>query len=77
MFYPTFYRRWKRGDWGFLISELTRCATRNDSRFYVKISTPKIDETGEVHFSVDEFTHAIAAFDHSRVGKRGYVIRLT
>ena len=77
MFYPTFYRRWKREDWDFFISELTRCATKHDTRFHVKISTPKMDETGEVHFSVDEFTRAIARFDHNRVGKRGFVIRLT
>ncbi len=76
MFYPTFYRRWNKADWDFFFSELTRCATKNDSRIYVKISTPKIDETGEIHFSVDEFTHAIATFDHNRVGKRGFVIRL-
>ena len=77
MFYPTFYRKWKRRDWHFFFSELTRCATKNDSRFHVKISTPKMDEPGKVHFSVDWFLKSIATFDHYRVGKRGFVIRLT
>ncbi len=77
MFYPTFYRKWKRRDWHFFFSELTRCATKNDSRIYVKISTPKMDEPGKVHFSVDWFLKSIATFDHYRVGKRGFVIRLT
>ena len=77
LFYPTFYRKWKARDWDFFFSELDRCATKDDSRVYVKISTPKLRKTNEVQYSIIEFSHSIAGFDHIRVGKRGYVIRLT
>ena len=77
LFYPTFHNPWKEKDWDFFFSDLTRCATKNDSRVYVQISKPKIRATGEVHFSIDEFFFSIAKLDYKPVDDRGYVIRLT
>ena len=77
LFHPNFHRRWKEHDWDCLLSDLTRCATKNDSKIYVLINKPKMNERGEVYFSVEEFSRSIAKRDYTIVQDRCYIIRLT
>lgn len=76
MFYPTFHRRWKERDWAFLFSDLTRCATKDDSRLNVRMSKPKVKEGGVIQFSDDEFSRAVAGLNHYLIEDRSYVIDL-
>ena len=77
LFHPNFHRRWNEHDWDFLFSDLTRCATKNDSKIYVLINKPKIGEHGEVYFSVEEFSRSIDKMDYTLIQDRCYVIHLT
>lgn len=76
MFYPTFYREWTEQDWDRLFSDLTRCASKDDSKLYVRTNTPKLKDEGVVHFSYEEFVLAVEKLSHHLVEKRSYVIDL-
>ena len=77
LFHPNFHRRWKEQDWDFLLSDLTRCATKNDSKIYVRKGEPKMNEQGDVFFSDEEFSRSIAKYDYTINQDRCYIIRLT
>jgi len=75
--YPTFYRRWTELDWDFLLADLARCATKEHSKLYLRISKQKIKKNGEVTFSHGGFLKSVAKVEHSRIRDKCYVIDLT
>ncbi len=76
IFHPTFYRRWKESDWDFLLSDLSRCATKEKSRLYIKIHTRKLKDIGREGYVVEEFLRSIDKWNGTMTQDRHYVVDL-
>ena len=76
IFHPTFYRRWKEADWDFLLSDLSRCATKDKSKLYVKVNTRKLKNIGGEFFAYGEFSRALDKLNFTMIQDKHYVIDL-
>ena len=76
IFHPTFYRRWKESDWDFLISDLSRCATKEKSRLNIKIHTRKLKAIGGDVYVVEEFLRSISKWNSTMIHDKHYVVDL-
>jgi predicted RNA methylase len=74
--HPTFYRRWKEPDWNFLLSDLSRCATKKKSKLYIKINTRKLKDIGGEFYAYGEFFRSIDKLNFTTIQDKHYVVDL-
>ena len=76
IFHPTFYRRWKEPDWDFLLSDLSRCATKAQSKLYIKINTRKLKDIGGEFYAYGEFFRSVSKLNFTMIQDKHYVVDL-
>ncbi len=76
IFHPTFCRAWKEQDWDFLFSDLARCATKKNSRIYMKINTYKMRNSADALCKSDDFFGSIKKLKHREFRDKCYVVNL-
>ena len=77
IFHPNFYRLWKEADWDFLLSDLSRCATRAKSKLYIKVHTRKLKAIGGKYYSFEDLFKSISKLNCRLIKDNHYVVNLT